>query len=84
MQTARLPPSPRTTPPREEVILVDEQDRECGVSEKLAAHRDGGQLHRAFSVFLFDADGRTLLQQRAAAKYHFPGSLPIRTYLHCS
>jgi len=56
----------------ERVILVDEQDRPLGSAEKLAAHRDGGLLHRAFSVFLFDDDGRMLLQQRAATKYHFP------------
>lgn len=56
----------------ERVILVDAEDRAIGVAEKLAAHREGGRLHRAFSVFLFDAAGRMLLQQRAAAKYHFP------------
>ncbi len=55
----------------ERVILVDEQDREIGTAEKLAAHRDGARLHRAFSVFLFDERGRVLLQQRAAGKYHF-------------
>ena len=38
----------------------------------LAAHTAPGQLHRAFSVLLFDPDGRTLLQQRAAAKTRFP------------
>ena len=31
-----------------------------------------GLLHRAFSVFLFDADNRLLLQQRAASKITFP------------
>eukprot|EP00959_Pyramimonas_sp_CCMP1952_P004393 92219-Pyramimonas_sp.AAC.1 len=31
-----------------------------------------GILHRAFSVMLFDADGRMLLQQRAASKITFP------------
>jgi len=66
---ARIPPSGA---PAESVILVDEHDREVGTSEKLAAHRDGGRLHRAFSVFLFDPRGRMLLQRRAAAKYHFP------------
>jgi isopentenyl-diphosphate delta-isomerase len=56
----------------EQVILVDERDRELGFAEKLAAHR-AGALHRAFSVFVFDARGRLLLQQRAAAKYHSGG-----------
>lgn len=51
------------------VILVNEQDEEQGVMEKMEAHRRG-QLHRAFSVFIFDAKGRMLLQQRAAQKYH--------------
>lgn len=54
------------------VILVDEQDRPVGRMEKLAAHEHGGTRHRAFSVFLVDAQGRWLLQRRAAGKYHFP------------
>lgn len=53
----------------EQLILVDERDRVIGTSEKLAAHRDG-RLHRAFSVFIFNASGELLLQQRAAGKYH--------------
>jgi len=57
----------------EEIILVDETDREIGKAEKLAAHRDGGRLHRAFSIVLFDPAGRMLLQRRAATKYHFGG-----------
>jgi isopentenyl-diphosphate delta-isomerase len=56
----------------EQVILVDEHDRELGAVEKLQAHRDGA-LHRAFSVFVFDAAGRLLLQRRARAKYHSGG-----------
>jgi isopentenyl-diphosphate delta-isomerase len=56
----------------EQVILVDEQDRELGFAEKLAAHR-AGALHRAFSVFVFDERGRLLLQKRATAKYHSGG-----------
>lgn len=57
----------------EQVILVDEQDRAVGTCEKLAAHRDGGRLHRAFSVFVLNSKGELLLQQRAAGKYHFAG-----------
>ncbi|HET6762144.1 MAG TPA: NUDIX domain-containing protein, partial [Longimicrobiaceae bacterium] len=57
----------------EQVILVDPDDREIGAAEKLAAHVDGGALHRAFSVMVFDARGRMLLQRRAAGKYHSPG-----------
>ncbi|MFF9898179.1 isopentenyl-diphosphate Delta-isomerase [Streptomyces longispororuber] len=53
--------------------LVDEDGRTIGTAEKLAAHQAPGQLHRAFSVFLFDEQGRLLLQQRALGKYHSPG-----------
>ncbi|MEI5097443.1 isopentenyl-diphosphate Delta-isomerase [Streptomyces sp. PmtG] len=53
--------------------LVDEDGRTIGTAEKLAAHQAPGQLHRAFSVFLFDEQGRLLIQQRALGKYHSPG-----------
>ena len=53
------------------MILVDDADREIGVAEKLAAHREG-DLHRAFSIFVWDDKERLLLQQRAATKYHSP------------
>ena len=52
----------------EEMILVDEADRETGRGGKLAVHR-AGLLHRAFSVFLW-REGQLLLQRRAAGKYH--------------
>ncbi len=57
----------------ERVILVDENDCPIGTEEKLRAHQDGGRLHRAFSVFIYDPDGRMLLQRRAPGKYHFAG-----------
>ena len=53
----------------QQVILVNEQDEPVGVMEKMEAH-EKGLLHRAFSVFIFDKEGRMLLQQRAAEKYH--------------
>ncbi|MFF6803021.1 isopentenyl-diphosphate Delta-isomerase [Streptomyces sp. NPDC012616] len=53
--------------------LVDENGVTIGTAEKLAAHQPPGQLHRAFSVFLFDERGRLLIQQRALGKYHSPG-----------
>jgi isopentenyl-diphosphate delta-isomerase len=58
--------------PEEQVILVDERDREIGTMGKLEAHRRGA-LHRAFSIFGFDPQGRLLLQRRAAGKYHSGG-----------
>lgn len=57
---------------QEYVILVDEQDNETGVMEKLQAHEEG-KLHRAFSVFIFNDKDELLLQQRALSKYHSGG-----------
>ncbi len=56
----------------EQVILVEADDRPTGTMGKLEAHRRGA-LHRALSVFGFDAQGRLLLQQRAPGKYHSGG-----------
>jgi isopentenyl-diphosphate delta-isomerase type 1 len=73
---------------RDQCIVVDEADNIAGAASKLECHRFGksvggdgdeagksktGRLHRAFSVFLFDASGRLLLQQRARSKITFPG-----------
>lgn len=55
-----------------EVVLVNERDEPVGLMEKMAAHRSP-HLHRAFSVFLFTAQGEMLLQQRAFSKYHSGG-----------
>jgi isopentenyl-diphosphate delta-isomerase len=57
---------------REQVIRVDEDDRAIGPAGKIDVHRSG-ELHRAFSVFLFDHSGRLLLQKRARGKYHSGG-----------
>jgi isopentenyl-diphosphate delta-isomerase len=56
-----------------QVILVDEQDNPVGTAEKMQAHYNGGQLHRAFSIFIFNKKGEMLLQQRATGKYHSGG-----------
>ena len=56
----------------ERVILVDLDDRSQGDGDKLDVHRLG-QLHRAFSIFIFNAKGDVLLQRRADEKYHFAG-----------
>jgi isopentenyl-diphosphate delta-isomerase len=56
----------------EELILVDDQDRETGFGSKADCHDGEGLLHRAFSVFLFNGQGEVLLQQRAAGKRLWP------------
>jgi len=58
----------------EQVILVDDNDREIGTAEKLSAHQHN-LLHRAFSIFIFKDQPPypLLLQQRSLHKYHSPG-----------
>ena len=55
----------------EQVILVDEQDNPIGLMPKMEAH-EKAQLHRAFSVFVFNNKNELMLQQRAHSKYHSP------------
>ena len=55
----------------EQVILVDENDNQIGLMPKMEAH-EKAQLHRAFSVFVFNEHNELMLQQRAASKYHSP------------
>ena len=57
----------------EQLILVDADDNETGFLSKADCHDGAGRLHRAFSVFLFNADGELLLQQRANGKRLWPG-----------
>lgn len=59
------------------VVLIDQNDREIGVMDKILAHQRG-LLHRAFSVFIFRLSKtggliELLLQQRHFAKYHSGG-----------
>ena len=56
----------------ERVVLVDENDTPLGTMEKMEAH-EKGVLHRAFSVFIFNSNGKMLLQQRAFSKYNSGG-----------
>ena len=57
----------------EELILVDADDQETGFLSKAECHDGHGQMHRAFSVFLFNASGQLLLQQRSESKRLWPG-----------
>lgn len=57
-------------------IVLDYEDKPMGAGTKKLCHImkniNGGLLHRAFSVFLFNDDGKLLLQQRADEKITFP------------
>uniref|UniRef100_A0A8C5QTS1 isopentenyl-diphosphate Delta-isomerase n=1 Tax=Leptobrachium leishanense TaxID=445787 RepID=A0A8C5QTS1_9ANUR len=57
-------------------ILINKDDQKIGADTKKNCHLnvniDKGMLHRAFSVFLFNAENKLLLQQRSDAKITFP------------
>lgn len=57
----------------EQVVLVDEDDRPVGTTDKSTVHTQDTPLHRAFSLFLFDDHNRLLLQRRAEHKVTWPG-----------
>ncbi len=54
------------------IILVDDNDKQIGVGEKMDVHQKG-LLHRAFSVLVFNEKGELLIQRRAFDKYHCGG-----------
>ena len=50
------------------VVLVDENDEEQGLMNRLDAHTGDGTRHRAFTSLLFDQEGNILLAQRSPEK----------------
>ena len=50
------------------LILVDSSDNEIGFLSKSECHMGAGQLHRAFSVFIFNSSGEVLIQKRSPQK----------------
>lgn len=58
----------------ETVVLVDDNDNVIGTAAKRDVHHSETPLHRGFSVFVFDGDGRLLLQRRAWSKRTWPGA----------
>ena len=53
-------------------ILVNEEDDIIGSGTKLSVHRGDGARHRAFSVLIYDSEGRLLVQKRSSDKITFP------------
>jgi isopentenyl-diphosphate Delta-isomerase len=54
------------------IPIVNSQDEIIGHGEKLEVHRLG-QLHRAFSILVFNKKRQMLIHQRALHKYHSGG-----------
>jgi isopentenyl-diphosphate Delta-isomerase len=55
------------------VVLVDDHGRELGTATKASVHHEATPLHRGFSCYVFDADGRILITRRALGKRTWPG-----------
>ena len=49
---------------KKEIVLVDENDKEIWLWEKMDVHKNG-TLHRAISVLILNSKWEMLLQQRA-------------------
>lgn len=55
------------------VVLLDGNDQPCGTAPKQDIHHHHTPLHLAFSCYLFDQAGRTLITRRALGKAAWPG-----------
>ena len=55
------------------LIGVTADDEVAGRVSKYRAHAGAGVLHRAFSVLLFNDEGKLLIQKRSSDKITFPG-----------
>jgi isopentenyl-diphosphate delta-isomerase len=55
------------------IVLVDDDGRAIGTLPKAQVHHGETPLHRAFSAYLFDDEGRLLVTRRATGKATFPG-----------
>ena len=58
----------------DQCIVVDENDVVLGKDSKRQCHlrSNGLKLHRAFSIFIFDQEGKLLMQKRSKDKITFP------------
>lgn len=55
------------------VVLVDADGQAIGEAPRSRVHTTNTPLHRAFSMYLFDRDGRALVTRRALGKLTWPG-----------
>jgi len=56
----------------EDLILVDSLDQVIGNASKKQVHLPGGQLHRAFSIFLYANNQQVMLHKRSLEKPLWP------------
>ncbi len=56
----------------EPLVLVDSADQVLGYKDKWKCHQGDGELHRAFSIFIFNSNNELLLQRRSGEKPLWP------------
>lgn len=56
----------------ENLVVVNEDDEETDVVDKLECHKGEGILHRAFTVFIFNHQNQLLTQERSEYKLLWP------------
>lgn len=61
---------------------MDDSDRELGLDTRENCHKGMGRRHRAFVVFLFDRQGRILLQRRSMKKKLWPAFWDVSVTSH--
>ena len=67
--------------PEEIIEIVTESNEVIGQERRSAVHRSG-QWHRGVHIFLFDATGRLLVQQRSKRRAQFPSALDCSVSEH--
>lgn len=63
----------RADDPHDVVVLVDEDGHDAGAVDRIGVHTTDTRLHRAFSTYLADDQGRVLMTRRALHKATWPG-----------
>ena len=54
------------------LVIVNKNDEEIGLENKLKCHLGKGILHRAFTVFVFNSKNQLLIQKRGKDKLLWP------------